>query len=71
MSGQGLFNLSYNFFGEMQMKSRDPTGHVTEKFIQRGGPSCKTECKVPFEFFFLNHGFYGCLKLRRTLIVVV
>ena len=52
MSGQGLFNLSYNFFGEMQMKSRDPTGHVTEKFIQRGGPSCKTECKVLLEFFF-------------------
>ena len=54
---RGLSNLSFNFFGEMQMKSRVPTsqaGHVTEKFIQRDGPSWRRACKVPLEFIFFQ-----------------
>ena len=57
VSGWGLFNLSYNFFGEMQMKSRAQTSQardVREKIIQRGGPSWRTACKVPLEFFFFQ-----------------
>ena len=51
------------------MKSCVPTsqaGHVTEKFIQRDGPSWRRACKVPLEFIFFKLRILWILWLLKA-----
>ena len=51
------------------MKSRAQTSQardVREKIIQRGGPSWRTACKVPLEFFFFKSGILWMLWLLKA-----